>query len=272
MRRRKQIQNKTLATALSRSFAKLAQDVNTFQKIGEGDEADPEEEPEQEQEDPYNATVIRKLNIREVRYGAAAFSGLGYVLYFVYFSFILLNLNYSYGYPQMRLNGSPNAFHSSRYSWVPWGTHYALCFNLLGPVTLMAAVGGIQHRGFLRMNWAVSWLLMIVNVVCIFCLGGVWLFYCDTGWSIGSPCDSPANCCINYASSQGTVQCPVTAGCLYITSWSQIYRWTPYFLSFLWSIFFTIWTFFSFTINEGLTQTIKKNRDYRLMVEDDKDE
>jgi hypothetical protein len=220
------------------------------------------------EQNEYDPKALRILNIRETRFMAAGFAVFGYLLNFAYISFILINMNYTYDYTQMRLSNSPGPFNNARYGF-PWAIHYAMYFNLLSPITLLAAVGEIQHRSRLRLNKAINWLLVLVNIVAFFSLAGIWIVYCDNGWSFGSPCDDPANCCVNYGSSQGITYCPVTAGCTYVTSWSQLTRWTPFFLSFLWSLFFGLYVFFSFSVNDALRDTFKRARDYQTLLEED---
>lgn len=227
---------------------------------------------EEQEEDAYNPKALRVLNIRETRFMAAGFAGLGYVLNFVYICFILINMNYVYNYTQMRLANSPGPFTNARYGF-PWAIHYAMFFNLLSPITLMGAVGEIQHRSRLRLNKAINWVLVLVNIVAFFSLIGIWIVYCDNGWSFGSPCDDPANCCVNYGSSKGITFCPVTSGCTYVTTWSQLLRWTPFFLSFLWSLFFGLYVFFAFSVNDALRDTFRRPKDYlTLLKENDENE
>lgn len=274
MRNRKK--NQAIAALIGDSLSKLGSqlkyigDDTTANPTGTSGATEKEEEenenaPEQNEYDP---KALRILNIRETRFMAAGFGVFGYLLNFVYISFILINMNYTYNYTQMRLANSPGPFNNARYGY-PWAMHYMLYFNMLGPITLLAAVGEIQHRSRLRINKAINWLLMLANIVAFFSLIGIWIAYCDNGWSFGSPCDDPANCCVNYGSSLGLTYCPVTAGCTYVTSWSQLTRWTPFFLSFLWSLFFGLYTFFSFSVNDALKNTFKRARDYQTLQEED---
>ena len=220
------------------------------------------------EDNPNDPKQLKIVNIRETRYSAGVFCGVGYILCYIYISFILVNMNYTYDFTQMRLPGSPGQFHSSRYGY-PWAMSYLLFFNILNPITLMAGVSEIQYKSRLRMNNAFNFLLLVANILAFFSFLGIWIGYCNTGYSFGSPCDSPLNCCVNYASSLGITYCPVTAGC---TSTVSLSRWNPFFISFLWSLFFGLYSFFTFSINSNLRKTFKKYSDVRLMIQDEENE
>jgi hypothetical protein len=220
-----------------------------------------------ERDDPLTKRRLKIVNTRENRYGAAIFCGVGFVLYWAYVSFILLNMNYTYDFTQMRLSNSPDPFNTSRYTY-PWAMSYMLFFNILGPVTLMAAVAEIQYKSRLRVHWVINVLLSLANIVGFFSFLGIWIGYCNTGYSFGSSCDSPQNCCVNYGSSLGITWCPVTAGCTPAVTSSQLSRWDPFFLSFLWALFFGIYGFFAFAVNRSL----RKLKNPRFIQKQDRGE
>lgn len=217
------------------------------------------------EENPYSDKNLKLVNIREARFSSAAYAVVGFIICYIYWSFIVLNMNYTYDFTQMRLSPSPGPFNNSRYGY-PWAMSYMLCFNVLGPITLMAAVGEIEYRSRLRIHWAFNFLLTLANVVAFFSFLVIWIFYCNNGSSFGSPCDDPRNCCLNYGSSTGITFCPVTAGCTILYTWSNLARWDPYFLSFLWSLFFFIYCFFGYTMNSNLAKTIRSNKDIRFYL------
>ena len=191
---------------------------------------------------------------RENRYGAAIFCTVGYLLFWAYISFILININYTYNYTQMRLPPSPGPFHSARYNY-PWAMSYMLFFNVLNPLLLMEALIGLQYKTRLRIHKVFNALLAIANLIAFFSFLGIWLIYCNNWWSFGSPCDSPLNNCVNFGSSVGQYWSPVTApGCTPPYSSSQLGRSKYFFLSFLWSLFFFIYCCFGFTVNESLAK------------------
>jgi hypothetical protein len=208
---------------------------------------------------------VRLVNIRETRYFAAGWAVIGFVLWWIYAAFILVNMNYTYGYTQMRLPPSPGPFNSSRYGF-PWAMSYMLWFNLLGPLTLLAGLAEIQYKSRLTINFALSWLLLFVNAFAFCALLGIWIGYCNQGYSFGSPCDDPRNCCVNYGSSLGMAYCPTASGCTPGVSWSQLSRWNPFFLSFLWSLFFALYCFFSLSVNQQVRGTIRSQSDANLML------
>lgn len=216
-------------------------------------------------DNPYSDGNLKLVSIREARFGAAAYAAAGFILFYIYLSFIVLNMNYTYDYTQMRLSPSPGPFHSSRYGY-PWAMSYMLCFNVLGPITMMAAVGEIEYRSRLRIHWAFNFLLTLANVVAFFSFLGIWIGYCNTSYSFGSPCMDPRNCCVNFAGGDGPTWCPTASGCTVPYSWSNLSRWDPFFLSFLWSAFFFIYCFFGYTLNSNLAKTIRNNKDIRFYL------
>lgn len=214
---------------------------------------------------PSENSNVRLVNIRETRYFAAGWAALGFVLWWIYAAFILVNMNYTYGYTQMRLPPSPGPFNSSRYGF-PWAMSYMLWFNLLGPLTMLAGLAEIQYKSRLTANYAINWLLLFANVFAFVALLGIWIGYCNQGYSFGSPCDDPRNCCVNYGSGLGIAYCPTASGCTPSVTWSQLSRWNPFFLSFLWSLFFALYCFFSFSVNTQLRRTIRSQADANLML------
>jgi len=259
---------------------KRYEDVSVHKKVGAvlaragGDlqaiSAQPSLNNDNEEEEPQNVFSIenlRVMNIRGTRYGTAAYVALGYGLCWSYIAFIMINANITYDYTQMRLPPSPGPFYSSRYGY-QWGMYYLLVFNLVVPLTLGAGLSEPQYRSRLLMHKAFAIVLIFANVLVFSSLGGIWLFYCNNWYSFGSICDDPANCCNNYVSSWGANFCPVTAGCTYVTGNSQVMRWTPFFLAFLWSVFFGLYAFFSISMNNGLKSAISKYSDVDLLNKD----
>lgn len=195
---------------------------------------------------------LRVVQARENRYGAAVFATVGMLLYWSYVAFILINMNYTYGYTQMRLPNSPGPFNSGRYTYA-WALNYMLYFNILNPLLLLASVAEIKLKSRLRIHWVLNVLLIFSNLVAFFSFLGIWIGWCNTGYSFGSPCDTPLNCCVNFASPKGLTWCPVTgSGCTAGITTAQLGRWDYYFLSFLWSLFFIIYGFIAFSVNQSL--------------------
>lgn len=246
---------------ISQAFFQLASDIQPSVHIGNVDEAERIKE-----DDPLNKKRLKVVNTRENRYGAALFAAIGFILFWSYPAFILLNMNYTYGYTQMRFPNSPGIFNSARYTY-PWAMSYMLYWNILGPLTLLAAVAEIQYKSRLRIHNTINILLIFANLVVFFSFLGIWWIYCNNGWSFGSPCDSPLNCCVNFGSSKGITWCPVSGGgCTPSVTSAQLGRWDPFFLSFLWSLFFIIYNFFSFSINDSL----KKLKNTRFQQQSDR--
>lgn len=237
---------------LSQAFFQLASDIQPSQSsLIKNDSAERERIA---RDDPLEKRRLLVVNTRENRYGAAIFCVFGFLLWWAYAAFILLNSNYTYGFTQFRLPNSPGIFNNARYTY-PWALNYMLYWNILGPITLLAAVAEIQYKSRLRIHNTLNVLLTFANIIAFFSFLGIWIGYCNNGWSFGSPCDSPLNCCVNYASGKGITWCPVTgAGCTPAVSSAQLGRWDYFFLSFLWSLFFTIYNFFAFSINRSLVK------------------
>jgi hypothetical protein len=259
--------NPTRVTGHARVAQRVAQRVGrALERVGQDLRTDDNKEEEEQEEG--GLSNVRLVNINETRYFGAGYAALGFVLWWIYAAFILVNMNYTYGYTQMRLPPSPGPFNSARYGY-PWAMSYMLWFNVLGPLTLLAGLAEIQYKSRLTANYAINWLLLFANVVAFASFLGIWIGYCNQGYSFGSPCDSPLNCCVNFGSSLGMVYCPTASGCTPNVTWSQLSRWNPFFLSFLWSLFFALYSFFGFTVNKQLRKTIRYQSDVQLMIQAD---
>jgi hypothetical protein len=267
VRRRKGGGGLATERAVVQRVGRALEQVGRELHIGQQQDGEDVVEVDEQTSPPTTTTNVRVVNIRETRYFAAGYAALGFVLWWIYAAFILVNMNYTYGYTQMRLPPSPGPFNSSRYGF-PWAMSYMLWFNLLGPLTLLAGLAEIQYKSRLTANYALTWLLMFANVFAFLALLGIWIGYCNQGYSFGSPCDDPRNCCVNYGSSLGIAYCPTASGCTPSVTWSQLSRWNPFFLSFLWSLFFALYCFFSLSINNQLRRTIRSQADAALMLGD----
>jgi hypothetical protein len=164
----------------------------------------------------------------------------------------------------MRLSPSPGPFNTARYGY-PWAMSYMLWFNILNPITMLAGVAEIQYKSRLKINFAINWLLLFANGLVFVSFLGIWIGYCNNGYSLWSPCDSPLNCCVNFGTTTGTVYCPTASGCTPSVGWSDLSRWNPFFISLLWSMFFFIYCFFTFSVNTTVKKAIRSQSDVDMM-------
>jgi hypothetical protein len=70
---------------IARAFAQVGQNLKGTRLIGD-------ENGDNETEN------VRLVNIRETRYFSAGFAVIGFVLFWIYASFVLVNMNYAHGY------------------------------------------------------------------------------------------------------------------------------------------------------------------------------
>lgn len=252
----------TLNALLGTEFIKMGNSLLYRRRIGDTSEKQKEEtegvEEDEEGEDngsvdfpkPTSGQVLKTLVLREARIGAVAYAFAGAILWAAWAGCVLLNVNIPCGYTQMRLPGSPGPWNCARY-WpnYTWGLLYAMWFNFWPPIFLVAATVLPRSRTALVFHWWVNLLVTVLNVVAFFSLLGIQWGWCNTAYSFGNPCmNFPLNCCVNGASSEGAAWCPTNV-CSPQVSFSQLGPWDPFWLTFLWSVFFFLWDFFGFAIH-----------------------
>lgn len=74
---------------IARAFERVGRDLKGQTPIGQLNNDDQGEEDVTEN--------VRLVNIRETRYFSAGFAVIGFVLFWIYASFVLVNMNYTYG-------------------------------------------------------------------------------------------------------------------------------------------------------------------------------
>jgi hypothetical protein len=220
------------------------------------------------EDDEYSSKNIKIINIRETKATGGFYAVFGYVLYFILLSFILININIVNGYPTMRNSGSPGNFFSSRYGYM-WGMCFVMAFNLLNPTILLFGMSDLRFRGRLNIHFVFLILLVIANVLVFISLSGIWIAYCNNDWGITSICTDPKACCNFYTSPNGITFCANTENCSQFPPGSSLMRTDAYFLLFLWSLFFGLYTFFGFAINKNLSDCIVKPSDLKLMIKNE---
>jgi hypothetical protein len=219
-------------------------------------------------EDEYSSKNIKIKNIRETKNIAGFYVILGYTLTFILLSFILININIVNGYTSMRNSGSPGIFFTARYGYM-WGMCFLMVFNVLNPFLLSNAVSDMRYRGRLNFHLIFSFALLIADALVFVSLSVIWIFYCNSDPSLMSICTDPRACCSYYSSANGIPFCPNTENCSQFPPGSSLMRTDPFFLLFLWSLFFGIYTFIGFAINKNLKECIMKTSDLKLMVKNE---
>ncbi len=195
---------------------------------------------------------IRFIDKRLTLQGGILFALLGVILFAVFTGFFLLNNNFHNGYLRMRVPPSPGPWKSARYG-VTWGFCYFMFFNFLSPVTLMMAVAEHYYTSRLSLHKAINLLLLIGNGISFVYFLVIGEAYCNWGYSASSICNSYLYCCVYGASNQDW--CATSMGlCSPTVSASSLGWQTNYYWMWLFSLFFFIYTIFSFFLNDNLKQ------------------
>ena len=191
---------------------------------------------------------LKALIKREERIVTLVWSLLGCILWYGWAGFILLNVNIPCGYNSMRLPPSPGPYYCSRYGF-QWGLFYFMWYNWVPCILLVLGVVLVKSRTILSIHFLVNVVIIFGNLVCFFCLLGIMWGWCNNFASFGSPCNAPVNCCVNGASSFALGWCNTPGVCTPQVSFSQLSASDPFYLSWLWTVFFILYSFFSFGLN-----------------------
>jgi len=134
--------------------------------------------------------------------------------------------------------------------WFEWWILFALSLNLLLPMSLLAALARAKRASSADIHIVVSWTLAILNFIILVILGGIALFYLNTGLAKGSAFNDYRWCCVFFGSST----CPNTVGCLGLDALDL--RLPVEFWGHFW---FTLVFFVFSAINIGVNKLIRTN-------------
>lgn len=139
---------------------------------------------------------------KKVKMGHFAFGVFFLMVYmfgfFIWAGIFLNNMDFSDRYTRL-LPFAGNSFRNTvRYGW-EWGFIYAMFFmNLIMGYLLASAICNNLHPLWSKVHLWWSGVALFANVVFFITLGVMWLFFCNTGYSQGSPCNSAQWCCSHY--------------------------------------------------------------------------
>ncbi len=138
---------------------------------------------------------------------------------------------------------------SSRYTW-GWANVYILVvLNLLLGYLWAAALLNNTVPEFAKLHKWVAKIFLVLNFVVFLMLSFQWLFYCNTGGSAASPCNDARWCCVHFGSNaEASHWCPNTNPC--VPDVTAIHRNDEFFQTWLFSIFFVLWSWAHASINK----------------------
>ena len=131
---------------------------------------------------------------------------------YIWIALFLNNMDFTDRYTHLSPFLGSSFRHTARYGW-EWGFIYAMFFmNVLMGYFFAAAICNNSHPLWAKVHrWWCS-LTMIANFVIFVALAVMWLFFCNTGYSQGSPCNNAQWCCDHRLDQpewcQNTIACP----------------------------------------------------------------
>ncbi len=261
LRNRKTSSFQNIRGELSKAFFRVGKELQIGPKFSQNDNKDvtQEEEQEEEQQPVYypkqkllTSKDIRKINEQETRITGMIVALVGMILWVIFVSGFLINVNFTNGYPSMRMPPSPGPFKTSRYGF-NWVLCYMLYFNILSPFALLSAVSEFMYISRLTLHKMVTGLLLAANIFCFFGFLFIGIFYCNNTLSLSSSvCNSPLICCVFGFSN--LPWCPTPSICTPTITYSTLGWQDNFYWIWIFTVFFGLYCFFSLAINKNLSK------------------
>lgn len=139
---------------------------------------------------------------KRVKMGHFAFAAFFLVVYmlalYIWAGIFLNNIDFSDRYTRLLPFAGSSFRNTARYNW-EWGFIYAMFFiNVIMGYLLATSICNNSHPLWAKVHLWWSGITLFGNVVIFITLGVMWLFFCNTGYSQGSPCNSAQWCCSHY--------------------------------------------------------------------------
>jgi hypothetical protein len=151
----------------------------------------------------------------KVKWGYFVFGTVIMILYmlslFVLIGLFINNMNFSDRFTHLSQFGTSYK-HSGRYG-TEWGFIYAmLVMNLIQGYLLAFAICNNGQPLWSKSHLWFSGLTLFANFIFFVTFGILWLFFCNTGYSQGSPCNDDRWCCEHYVDKPEWCQNVVNCG------------------------------------------------------------
>lgn len=145
---------------------------------------------------------------------AAAFLTAYMIMLFVWIGVFLNNMDFTDRYTHLSQFAGSSFRNTARYDW-QWGFIYAMFFiNVLLGYFFASAICNNSHPLWAKVHRVFCDITVVGNFVIFIALVVMWLFFCNTGGSQGSPCNSAQWCCNHYWDKPqwcpNTIACPGT--------------------------------------------------------------
>lgn len=129
-------------------------------------------------------------------------SMIGLLAFAYWCAFPLQDTMYVYGYPTLGIPPGPGIFVKMREVTFQWWFVWLLVGNLFPPLAYLGAVA-LESKSKLvkEVHFWICLAVSIVSVVSLLVFLGIWIGWCNYGWSAGSICNDPRWCCVFFGSN-----------------------------------------------------------------------
>lgn len=130
--------------------------------------------------------------------GAATFLTLYMLGMFVLIGIFYNNMMFADHFTHLSEMPASSFYHSSRYSAQWWFLYWFAFFNLVMGYLFAAAICNNAQPMWAKVHKWWTGLTLFANIVFLIAFSIFWLFFCNTGYSEGSPCNSVNWCCSHF--------------------------------------------------------------------------